>query len=219
MWTVYSHKNKVNGKVYIGITGKKPEYRWGKDGNGYRRGVFRSAIDKYGWGGFEHTILFEFPTKQEAELKEIELIALYNSTNPQNGYNRAVGGGVNVGFEIPHDTRLKMSIAHKNIHFHHAQSSKDKISKYQRGKTVSLETRERIRTGHIKSHGRGVVQFTPDGSFVKKWDSISDAASYLDSSRKCIYDCCLGKQKTTHGYKFSFLEDYSGVTPRTEPLR
>ena len=33
-WTVYMHKSPSR-KVYIGITGRKPEKRWG-NGNGYK---------------------------------------------------------------------------------------------------------------------------------------------------------------------------------------
>ena len=51
---VYKH-TCPNGKVYIGITSKKPEYRWGKNGIGYKKQPhFCRAIPKYGWGNIKH---------------------------------------------------------------------------------------------------------------------------------------------------------------------
>ena len=47
-YTVYMHKNKINGKVYVGITKQKPKNRWNY-GNGYlNSGHFIKAIRKYG---------------------------------------------------------------------------------------------------------------------------------------------------------------------------
>lgn len=55
---IYIHKNKENGKVYIGQTKRDPERRWSKEGKYYRNCKrFYSAILKYGWDGFEHEIL------------------------------------------------------------------------------------------------------------------------------------------------------------------
>lgn len=56
-WFVYMHVNKINSKVYVGITSKKPEERWQK-GQGYNsQKYFYRAIQKYGWDSFEHIIL------------------------------------------------------------------------------------------------------------------------------------------------------------------
>lgn len=91
IWTVYKHTSPVN-KVYIGITSQNPEDRW-LNGNNYKGNKhFNSAIKKYGWSNFKHEILFENLTKQEAKDKEIELITLYDSTNPDKGYNLSSGG-------------------------------------------------------------------------------------------------------------------------------
>ena len=73
LYTVYQHKNKINGKVYIGITMQEPEKRWGVNGRNYKSSPhFYSAIQKYGWDNFEHNILYTNLTKEEACLKEQE---------------------------------------------------------------------------------------------------------------------------------------------------
>ena len=95
MYIVYQHKNKINGKNYFGITSRKPEERWGHNGCKYKTSPhFYSAIQKYGWDNFEHNILFDNLTKEEACTKEQELIKKYNSMNRKFGYNLITGGEV-----------------------------------------------------------------------------------------------------------------------------
>ena len=88
-YTVYMHKFP-NNKVYIGITLQKPQYRWRRGGryNDY----MKQAISKYGWDNIKHIILYEHLTKEEAEQKEIELIAQYKSNQRDYGYNIQNGG-------------------------------------------------------------------------------------------------------------------------------
>ena len=78
-YCVYSHTNKINGKVYIGLTSMKPEERWA-NGKHYHKGThFRNAIDKYGWDSFEHKIIKSGLTKEEAGYWEQYYISFYNS--------------------------------------------------------------------------------------------------------------------------------------------
>ena len=103
LFTVYMHVNKINDKKYIGITCQKPNVRW-HNGRGYivqsengryKQDAFAKAILKYGWDSFEHKILFENLSADEAKEKEIELIAQYHTWlhDPDcHGYNMTPGG-------------------------------------------------------------------------------------------------------------------------------
>ena len=93
-WTVYIHINKINKKCYVGITGRRPEERWGYNGIGYKNKCthFWSAIQKYGWDNFDHEIIANNLTKNEAESMEILLIELLNTCNSSCGYNMSKGG-------------------------------------------------------------------------------------------------------------------------------
>lgn len=86
MYTVYMHV-VPNGKVYIGITKTRVNIRW-QNGRGYRKQLFGKAVKKYGWENIEHIIIKSgIETEKEALDIEAELIAKYDSTNPDKGYN------------------------------------------------------------------------------------------------------------------------------------
>jgi len=111
-WCVYMHTNKINGKKYIGITSIKPERRWHTDGSGYRGQVyFWRAIQKYGWDNFEHEIVFQDQSFQDACKHERELIAQFQSNTADCGYNQTDGGDCN--YIISQDARERMSKAAK----------------------------------------------------------------------------------------------------------
>lgn len=95
-YCIYKHTNKINHKVYIGMT-NNPERRWANNGKEYepkegRNSRFWGAIQKYGWDGFTHEILITGLSLKEAENAEIKTIAKYDSTNRYKGYNIAKGG-------------------------------------------------------------------------------------------------------------------------------
>ena len=115
-YTVYMHICP-NGKRYIGITRQIPKYRW-QNGNGYRYNKhFWNAIQKYEWNNFEHIIIENNLTKEQAENMEIELIAKYRSNESDYGYNIENGGNTIGTHSI--ETKKKISEnskASKKIH-------------------------------------------------------------------------------------------------------
>lgn len=146
-YTVYMHTSP-SGKRYVGITSLPVEKRWQK-GKGYRNQVFYRAIQKYGFDNIKHEILFEGLTKEEAEQKEIELIAYYNTTDYCYGYNVDYGGN-SVG-KHSEETKRKIGEASRNI----SDETRKKMSDSRKGKHHTEETKQKIReknTGLIKGH-------------------------------------------------------------------
>lgn len=100
-WTVYMHKNKINGKRYVGITGREPKTRWGQNGKNYKRQLyFWNAIKKYGWNNFEHIILRSNLSEEEANFLERWLIKKYKLKDRNYGYNVVDGGNTKTPYVI-----------------------------------------------------------------------------------------------------------------------
>lgn len=96
-WKVYCHTNKINGKKYFGITSTSLNTRF-QNGRGYSGcRYFNNAIQKYGWDNFEHEVISDNLTKEEAMSLE-ELLVFFNMTQDSRyGYNIKDGGDTPAG--------------------------------------------------------------------------------------------------------------------------
>lgn len=109
LYIIYKHTNIVNSKVYIGQTYKTILERW-KDGYKFNM-HFHSAIKKYGKQAFIHEVLCYGIGKNNTNYLEKHFIAEYDSTNPEKGYNKDLGG--NSAGCHSEETKKKISAANK----------------------------------------------------------------------------------------------------------
>ena len=206
LYIVYKH-TAPNGKIYIGITkSKSPNKRW-RNGKGYwSNEYFTNAIYKYGWDNIKHEILFYNLLKEDAEQKEIELIAKYKSYNRKYGFNIEKGGSLNktvsketreklrqnaTGKKASLETRKKMSEVHsgKNCYWygkHLSEETKHKLSEYKKKK---------------------INQYTIDGKFIQTHNSMTEIAKQFNVTRQNIYACCSKRRKSACGYIWRYLDE------------
>ena len=216
MYTVYQHKNKINGKVYIGITSQKPEQRWGLQGCNYKSSPhFYSAIQKYGWDNFEHNILFTDLTKEQACLKEQELIKEYNSMNREFGYNSTSGGDI---FTMNEETKQKISqamIRNQNGLGHPcSEEKKEKISNAQKGRKFTKEHKQKLSEAAKNRHvpcSEEKKQILKEKSH-KKSVYCEELNKIFESVQECsrqlgIPKLCNGRGKTFKGYHLRYYND------------
>ena len=86
MYHVYKH-TCPNSKVYIGMTERKPEDRWGGGYAYHRNKRFFKDIIKYGWDNIKHEILSVHSTREDALKEEAAQIVLHRATLAQYEYN------------------------------------------------------------------------------------------------------------------------------------
>ena len=146
IWTVYRHISP-SGKVYIGITSKPIEKRWNK-GKGYINcKSFYNAIVKYGRDNIKHEVLFTNLLEVKAKSLEVDLIRHYK--NLGISYNITDGGDGMTGYKHSEITLMKLRKSLKgrvspNKGIPMRESTKEKLSKLNKGKSLSIETRMKI---------------------------------------------------------------------------
>ena len=200
---VYAHINRINRKVYVGIS-KNPIARWGKNGCLYKGSVFGKAINKYGWDNFDHMIIEDDVTLNQAKVLEKLYIKALDSKVP-NGYNVTDGGEGTQGYHLAEGTKRriseKMKVLRKGVKF--SDEHKNNLREARR----KMLARKQANGEKLPAKRMPVLQFSKNGNLIAEFESVSDAYRKLGICH--IYDVCYGTRKTAGGYVWKWRETYN----------
>lgn len=188
-YCVYKHVNKENGKTYIGLTkhGDNPNIRW-RNGLGYFRqqqNHFYNSIKKYGWDGFDHIIVRNNLSQQEAKELEVKLISEIHDSNPELLYNVSPGGDLGCGFKGPENPLYGKKKSPEHVR-HMSESRKGKF------------------WGETNSPPIPVIDLDSKQIFP----SIMACAAHYGIAETMIGKVVNHKNYSTHGHHFAKLDEY-----------
>ena len=217
MGYIYMHKNKINGKIYVGQTVReKANYRWGNNGKKYidnnSNSHFSNAIKKYGWNNFEHIIICECELEQLDD-KEREYIKLFDSTNPEKGYNSESGGNKNK--IISEDAKQKMSKAHKGKPGRKlTEEERKKMSESRKGKNnpmYGVKGKDHPNFGKFnRCNCKKVIKITPD-NHIEEYASVAETARKNNTCFTNISGVCHGRNGKKYKKNiYLFKNEYNG---------
>jgi len=138
---LYSITNKVNGKLYVGIT-SQPRKRFNCHGGKAKTDnmAIRRSMVKYGRENFEFKVLLNGSRSYCAEMEKKAIIS-FGSKVPA-GYNISNGGeGSSTPCSEEHKERLRKLFTGRPI----SEEQKAKISATLTGKPLSEETKAKLR--------------------------------------------------------------------------
>ena len=207
---VYEHKNKLNGKRYIGRTIQSMKARMRE---GYYNTKFANALNKYGWENFETTVLWELESDNKEDLlhslniiEEI-IIMSENLQDDKFGYN-VKAGGFNGTFKHTPEAIEKIRLSSKRPN---AGQFKKGATPWIKGRKVVQTEEHRLKVGlglkaayangTRQAWNKGVIGTNKPGRKVKSLNtgvvymSLSQASNSGKDCLNTIHRHCNNKSK------------------------
>lgn len=220
-WYIYKITSP-KGRVYIGRTCdmKRRMERYSYLDCIEQTAIYRS-IKKHGWESHKYEVIDEFDgTNSECNSKEIFWVRTYMSNirkyPKMKGLNLTDGGGGTHGYK--HTDKAKKAISDKKIGIpnyswvgkFHSEETKKKMSKKLIGnqrwlcKTHSKETKEKMSISSKGKNSKKIIQYNLDGTFIKEWNSITEASKYMNCDISTISLNVREKTKKAKGFIFKY---------------
>ena len=222
---IYKITNKLNGKFYVGKTMKSLSTRFYKHCydavKRNSRCYFHKAIRKY---GKENFVIEEIEVCQN-DLGNREIFWI-SSLKPE--YNQTLGGdGGILGYSNTEETKELLSLKRKgkfvgeeNPFYNqtHTKEQKEKWSKMRKGQSSpcgfagkSHKEESKSKTSQTLKNNPNikrikVFQYDIEGNFLREFQSISDAAKFVETNPSNIKYTCEGKFKHCKGYRWSYVK-------------
>lgn len=208
MGFIYCITNKVNGKKYIGQTTVNVAGRWKAHQHPESGCVkLRAALNKHGVDNFECETIIECPN-EELDDHEVRLIAEHDTVN--TGYNCMLGGhGTNWTDEM-RKAMSELMTGRKLSEEHRAKNRGVTAPMY--GKKHTPEALQRMRD-NAKPNKMEVDQFTLDGEFVKRFESVTAAAAQFEVKKSTISRACNLENGTSSGFQWRWVAPHKPSQP------
>lgn len=185
--------------------------------------MFYNAIKRYGWDNFEHKVLEDHLTREEAKKKEIYYIKKYDSF--YNGYNRTFGGDLRICPSVKQYDRYtgefikewdctisaEQSLGIPNADISAVCNKKMKTAHNfyftydDLGLKLPKDTLKYINTNECIIP---VAQYDLKGNFIKKYNSLTEASKELG-----IKHLIRLNTKTSFGYIWKELDRNNPAYP------
>lgn len=169
-----------------------PSKRWGYNGINYKNCTyFYHAIEKYGWNNFEHIILKDNLTKEQAQQLETQYIQKFHTLVP-NGYN--LTGGGDYPTLISEATKKKMRDSH--LGYKNSNQTKQKMSQ--------------AKLGHPGYNCKAVWMCDKNThKHIKYFSSMTDAEKFLNKTHAYAHigHVCQGLRKSAYGYFWEYARE------------
>lgn len=208
---IYKITNKLNNKVYIGLTTRTLDIRW-KEHLRHSSQKIDAAITEFGARNFTIELIEECNI-DIIDNKEQYWIQYYNSFD--NGYNLTAGGRDDKMIFMPIKIKEVKKLWDKgynqkkivdetklNVETVHNYLVKSGVTK------EDIRARANIKIGQSKAVA--VNQYDLKGNFIKTWNSITDAArnvGKVNSGTGNISMVCKGKRGSAYGYKWKYANE------------
>lgn len=205
---VYRHTLKEDGRSYIGQTCLTLERRSGQNGYRYKHcPKFWNAIEKYGWDSFEHVVIEDNLTLEEANILEEKLIKEYNSI--ENGFNINLGGRNHLWSLEQQQQMKERNLGEKNPNYGKPRSeeTKRKIGEANRIAQLGKHHSEGTKKKMSETHKKDIPILCIEKNII--FSCPTDAAVGIGLEPKKaghITEVCKGKRKTAYGYHWSYVE-------------
>ena len=185
---IYKITNIINDKVYVGsavnINYRFKTHKRLLNNNKHFNTHLQSSYNKNGKENFKFEII-ELVNEDVLLERETFWISFMMSNNPDYGYNKRLIVNSNLGIKLSEETKKKL----RESHLGHKRTD---------------EANKKI----IKSQYKPICQFDKNGNFIKRYNSLKEAANSIGVKyTTSITSCLKGKIFSAFGYIWKYSDN------------
>lgn len=108
-----------------------------------------------------------------------------------------------------HNEEAKQKMRNKNV----SNATREKMSQSAKQRCDDkwrMEASKRAKQqclGKNNPNSKKVIQYDMDGTLIKIWDYVKQAADALNINKTCISGCCCGRQKSAGGFVWCYVDE------------